>query len=92
MPLQYKKVLLVGETSGIGKALAERFVETGTFVIIVGRRREHLAAFARRYANGKTSVDTEPFDVSNLAAIPQSAANVFIRHSNIDCGWLNSEI
>lgn len=40
--LPYKKILVLGATSGIGKALAVRFVQEGKHVIAVGRRQEQL--------------------------------------------------
>jgi short-subunit dehydrogenase len=37
MPFQYKKILVIGATLGIGEALAERFIAKGSHVIVVGR-------------------------------------------------------
>jgi short-subunit dehydrogenase len=37
MPFAYKKILIIGATSGIGEALATKLVENGTQVIISGR-------------------------------------------------------
>ena len=42
MSLKYNKVLVLGATSGIGWALAEKIVQDGKHVIIVGRRQEKL--------------------------------------------------
>lgn len=42
MSLKYNKVLVLGTTSGIGWALAEKIVLDGKQVIIVGRRQEKL--------------------------------------------------
>ena len=36
MPFQYKKVLVLGATSGIGRAMASRLVQEGSYVIVVG--------------------------------------------------------
>lgn len=65
MSLPYKKVLVVGATSGIGLELAERLVQEGVFVIAVGRRQANLDAFVSKVGSDKASgvvfdlVDTE---------------------------------
>lgn len=63
MGFDYKKVLLIGATSGIGAALAETLVENGVFVIGVGRRRERLESFAQKH--GSTKMDYRVFDVND---------------------------
>jgi len=91
MQLQYKKVLVLGATSGIGRALAARFVETGTSVIVVGRRKEKLDDFAEQYAeHGNASVDIAVFDITDLKGIPKFASDMFSKHPDIDCVFLNS--
>ncbi|KAJ5219682.1 short-chain dehydrogenase/oxidoreductase [Penicillium chermesinum] len=42
MSFPYKHVLVIGATAGIGRALADRFVQTGLKVTAVGRRQERL--------------------------------------------------
>lgn len=90
MQLQYKKVLIFGATSGIGWALASKFVETGTSVIVVGRRKERLDEFAKQHGGGNASVDTATFDITNLKDIPRFAADMFNKHPDLDCVFLNS--
>lgn len=68
MPFPHKTVLITGATAGIGRALAERMVENGIFVIAVGRRRDRLDELVR--AHGADKVAAETFDVSDLDAIP----------------------
>lgn len=60
----YQKVLLIGATSGIGEALATRLVESGTKVIISGRRRENLDRFVEKH--GTEKVTAKVLDVMNL--------------------------
>lgn len=92
MQLPYKKVLVLGATSGIGRALATKFIETGTSVIVVGRREEKLDQFVQEHgshANG-TTVDSAVFDITDLKAIPHFAADMFKKHPDLDCVFLNS--
>lgn len=67
MPFQYKKVLVIGATSGIGEALADKFVENGSHVIAVGRRRERLDAFVHRHGEDKAS--SMQFDITDTGAM-----------------------
>ena len=91
MQLQYKKVLVLGATSGIGRALATRFVETGTSVVVVGRRQEKLDEFVKEHkSSGGPSVDSAMFDITDLAAIPQFAETLFKQHPDLDCCFFNS--
>ena len=47
MRLRNNKVLIFGGGSGIGKAIAIRFIEAGAKVIIAGRNEEKLKAVAK---------------------------------------------
>ncbi len=91
MQLQYKKVLIFGATSGIGWALASKFVETGTSVVVVGRRKERLDDFAKQHGNTEgATVDTAIFDITDLKGIPGFANDMFKKHPDLDCVFLNS--
>ena len=68
MPFQYKKVLVIGATSGVGEALAERMIKEGAYVIAVGRRKEKLEEFVHR--NGKDKASAVPFDITEMEKIP----------------------
>lgn len=68
MSFQYKTVLVLGATSGIGEALAERIIENGSFVIAVGRRQEKLDAFVKKHGHAKAA--SIKFDITDLAGIP----------------------
>lgn len=59
-------ILIVGATSGIGKALLEKYVEMGNFVVAIGRRRQLLDELYKKY-NGK--VLGEMADVTDVEAI-----------------------
>ena len=47
MKFQGKTALITGSGTGIGKAIATKFVENGASVIILGRRREPLEAASK---------------------------------------------
>ncbi|KAJ9317046.1 hypothetical protein DTO271D3_2785 [Paecilomyces variotii] len=88
MAFPYKKILVLGATSGIGLALSERFIERGIFVIAVGRRKQNLDEFVQKHGSDKTVAIQ--FDISKLDAIPAFAENVIKSHPDLDCIFLNS--
>ncbi|KAL9103346.1 MAG: hypothetical protein Q9163_001612 [Psora crenata] len=90
MPFPYKKVLIIGATSGIGEALAARLVREGSSVIVTGRRKENLINFVHKH--GKTKATAVPFDINELEKIPNFAANITQTHTDLDCIMLNSGI
>jgi len=68
MPFPYKHVLLIGATSGIGKAMADRFISEGVKVTAVGRRQERLDDFVSSHGSDKAS--GLAFDIGELDKIP----------------------
>lgn len=69
----YKKVLVLGATSGIGKALASKFVANGIAVVAVGRRREYLDEFVQQH--GADMASAKVFDITQLdkVCVPPTA-------------------
>jgi short-subunit dehydrogenase involved in D-alanine esterification of teichoic acids len=67
----YKTILVLGATSGIGLALAEKMIENGIYVIAVGRRQEKLDVFVSKY--GKEKASAIQLDITDLSAIPSFA-------------------
>lgn len=92
MTYSYKRTLVIGATSGIGRALAERIVETSPdcSVIAVGRRKENLESLVHKY--GSEKVAAVPFDITKLEQIPNFTTNVISTFSDLDCVVLNSGI
>ncbi|GAB7356696.1 hypothetical protein MBLNU459_g7405t1 [Dothideomycetes sp. NU459] len=88
MPFKYQKVLIIGGTSGIGKALAERLIENGSSVIVVGRRQDKLDEFTRKHKGSEGM----QFDITELNKIPEFADSAMKSHADIDCVFLNSGI
>lgn len=90
MSIKYNKVLLIGATSGIGLAYAEKVVGEGKKIIIVGRRKENLDAFVEKH--GKDKAEAIVFDITLLDQIPAFAADITSRHPDLDCVLINSGI
>ncbi|GAM89845.1 hypothetical protein ANO11243_078840 [Dothideomycetidae sp. 11243] len=86
---RFKKALIIGGTSGIGLALAEKLIAAGSSVIVVGRRRERLYSFVAAHASQATSYE---LDVTQLSAIPGFVSRVIASHADIDLVVLNSGI
>lgn len=90
MSLKYNKVLVIGATSGIGLAYAEKVIQDGKQAIIVGRRKENLDEFVSRHGSDKA--DPVVFDITNLQAIPKFVDDVTKKHPDLDCVIINSGI
>lgn len=68
MSFPYKHVLLIGATSGIGKAMADEFITHDIKVTAVGRRQERLDSFVSQHGSSKAS--SIQFDIEKLNDIP----------------------
>lgn len=89
----YKKALVIGATSGIGEALATKFLDVGTSVIVSGRRQERLDAFVSAHGAGTgATAAAVAFDITRLSEIPAFAASIVKDHPDLDCVVLNSGI
>jgi NAD(P)-dependent dehydrogenase (short-subunit alcohol dehydrogenase family) len=86
-------VLVSGGSRGIGRGLAEGFAARGARVIITGRDQNTLAESAAAIEEeaaeaGLTTelhrVESEPCDVSDSAAIAETAARVLSRQGRVD--------
>ncbi|KAI5845640.1 hypothetical protein DFP73DRAFT_624286 [Morchella snyderi] len=86
----YQTILLLGATSGIGYAMAERFLAEGRTVILVGRRQARLEEAAQKHqekcAEGKLFWYT--FDITKLDEIASWAekahnytAHIYLTHA-----------
>jgi len=77
-----KKVAIVtGGGSGLGFAIAQKFVENDIITIIAGRNIENLNTAKEKLG---TLCHAMPFDVSNLAAIPAFVQKVLQQFGQID--------
>jgi short-subunit dehydrogenase involved in D-alanine esterification of teichoic acids len=73
-------------TKGIGLALAEKYAETGTHVVAVGRRQENLDQLANKH---KGKISTKVFDIAALDKIPKFVDEVIAEHPDLECVFLN---
>ncbi|KAJ9127448.1 hypothetical protein QFC24_000856 [Naganishia onofrii] len=92
MPFPYKKVLVIGATSGIGEDLATRILKEApeSKVIAVGRRQEKLDEFVKNHGEDR-SVGVS-FDITDLEGIPAFAERITNEHKDLDMIILNSGI
>lgn len=82
MSWPYKKVLVIGATSGIGEALAARCVQAGSRVIVSGRREDRLTEFVRHHSEDQSIA--APFDITKLDEIPEFAARYSAIHASFE--------
>src|SRR5947207_3959055 len=71
--LEGKIALVTGGTSGIGLAMAKRFVNEGGYVFITGRRDSELSASVKEIGNNVIGVQG---DVSDLADLDRLFAQI----------------
>jgi len=86
----YKKVVVIGATSGLGEALATKLIEEGISVVVTGRRKEKLDEFVKKHGENKASASV--FDITKLDKIAAWADELFKSHPDIDSIMLNSGI
>jgi len=68
--LHNKRILITGGGTGLGKAMAHRFLQLGATVCICGRREEVLEKTAAELSNAtKGPIQALPCDVRNLDAV-----------------------
>lgn len=76
-----KKAIVIGASSGIGRAIAERLAADGWHVALVARRAEALAEVAAGFPGRMT---TYVHDVSDRQAVPMLFAEICLRLGGLD--------
>lgn len=81
-PADTKKVAIVtGGASGIGLAIAEKFVANNIHTIIIGRDKSKLDNVKKKLGEG---CSTFSFDLNNLSAIPALITEIIKQFGHID--------
>jgi NAD(P)-dependent dehydrogenase (short-subunit alcohol dehydrogenase family) len=95
MKLRNKNVLIFGGGSGIGKAIAVRFIEAGAKVMIIGRTEEKLKAVAEEI--GSPNLYYKVFDITDIENHNQlffacekesGSLNAFVNAAAVGSGYL----
>jgi len=84
MKLSGKIAYITGAASGIGEAVAHRFLAEGAMLCLVDRDAERLAALAEALAAGHETVMTAVLDVRDEAAVAASLDALAERHGAVD--------
>jgi NAD(P)-dependent dehydrogenase (short-subunit alcohol dehydrogenase family) len=85
--LEGKVALITGGNSGIGLAIAQRFVSEGAYVFITGRRQSKLDAAVKQIGRDITGVQS---DVSNLEDLDRLYSEVKEQKDHIDIMFANA--
>ncbi len=65
MPLSERKVVIIGGSAGMGRAVAEASVELGAHVIVASKSEDHL----KEVADALPAVETKVIDVRDVRAM-----------------------
>jgi NADP-dependent 3-hydroxy acid dehydrogenase YdfG len=77
-------IMVTGATSGIGKAIAQKFGRNGYDVIITGRRKEKLSDLENELSIGGVKVLQLNFDVRDRKSVQSAIGNLPDYWKNID--------
>ena len=76
--LQGKRILITGGGTGLGKGMAQHFLELGATVYICGRRKEILAETEAELGRAtKGAIHSRPCDVRNAQAVDEMIETIW---------------
>jgi NAD(P)-dependent dehydrogenase (short-subunit alcohol dehydrogenase family) len=76
--LKHKRILITGGGTGLGKGMAQRFLELGAVVYICGRREEVLKQTAHELSQpAKGKIHARACDVRNLDAVERMIDSIW---------------
>ena len=79
MSKNHKKIWITGASSGIGKAVAEKFASEGWIVAVSARRKEILHDMAKH-----ENISSYPLDVVNEETCVNTFQNILSEFGDID--------
>jgi NAD(P)-dependent dehydrogenase (short-subunit alcohol dehydrogenase family) len=82
--LEGRVVLVTGASSGIGRAVAAEVARHGGRVILVSRTRGKLEELEAEIESGGGEAWVYPTDLSDMAAIDRTVAEVLAEHGRVD--------
>ncbi len=85
-----KVVLIVGASSGIGRALALRLAAEGACVVVTARRAERLASLREEVLSAGGRCDTHAVDALDDVAAAQVVSATVAAHGRLDVVLLNA--
>lgn len=85
MKLEGKIVYVTGAASGIGEAVATRFLAEGAVVAAIDRDAQRLAALADRHSAAGERLATTVLDVVDEEAVAASLDALVAAHGRVDC-------
>jgi NAD(P)-dependent dehydrogenase (short-subunit alcohol dehydrogenase family) len=77
-------VVVTGASSGIGRALAQRFAEAGAKVVLAARSSEKLGALSKELRARGLEALAIPTDVTDRTQVDQLIGSVFNRYQRLD--------
>jgi NAD(P)-dependent dehydrogenase (short-subunit alcohol dehydrogenase family) len=89
--LRHKRILITGGGTGLGKAMAQRFLELGATVYICGRRGEVLQKTVAELS-GKLSSESSASTGAAIQAFPCDVRNLEAVESMIDSIWTSGPL
>jgi NAD(P)-dependent dehydrogenase (short-subunit alcohol dehydrogenase family) len=75
--LRDKRILITGGGTGLGKAMAQRFLELGAIVHICGRREQVLATTVAELTRIANTIHSTPCDVRDLPRVEDMISTIW---------------
>lgn len=89
MPFSYRCILMVGATSGIGLAMAEKLIREGSKVVAVGRRQDRIDDFVHKHSSKANGF---AYDINDSQKLSNFVHSVTTRCPDLDCLFLNAGV
>jgi NAD(P)-dependent dehydrogenase (short-subunit alcohol dehydrogenase family) len=84
MRLKDKVAVVTGSASGIGRAIADRFVAEGATIVVADMNAEGIERTLEEIRAAGGTASGQQFDVSDQAAVKDAMARIVAEHGRID--------